>query len=369
MSGILNLNKTYKQQPLMFGDEPGIFDTIHVNTEVKEIAERAVAQMWTAEEFDFKTCVPEFAEDNDGRDMMVDTILWQWSADSAACNLYTLLQPFISDDMLTQLVLFNTYMETLHSETYSEIVKNGFQDPEKALNDIVQRTDVLSRLSKVNEVFAQLRQAGLDFSTGKRVLDASLLADVYKGVVALYLMERVQFLSSFAITFSLGHAGRFQPVVQAVRKICADETIIHAETDVLILKDLRNNPYWNEVNIPEFTKEIHDLMEEVINRELEWTDMLFEGRSLVGITPDLVKQWVLYNYQAVRKTLGFPVNSKYKSNPLKFMENYVSMNKLQSSPQEQELGQYLVGAIEYGYQNVSEDMLDKYSNPNFDYMD
>lgn len=356
INSILNFNKTYKQQPLMFGDELGIVDSIHVNESVKDVMDRAVAQIWTHEEFNFAPCKSEFLEDNDGTKIMIDTILWQWSADSAACNLYTLLQPFISDDLLTQLVLFNTYIESIHSFTYSEIVKNAFPNPQEAINSIAEREDVVSRLSKVNEVFANFRQVGLDYSTGKRVLDVELLRDVYKGVVALYLMERVQFLASFSITFALGEMGRFQPVVQAVRKICADETIIHAETDVLILEDLRKHPLWEQANTEEFRLEVFQLCEEVIQRELEWTDILFSDKSLPGVTAESVKEWVLFNYQVVKKVLGYPVDGKHKQNPLPFINNYLTMNKLQSAPQEQEIGQYLVGAIDNDTDNLDIDL-------------
>lgn len=344
-NSVLNFAKEYKPQPLMFGDEPGIFDSIHVNEAVMDLLRRAQAQIWAHDEFSFAPCKPEFIEENDGKDLMVDTLLYQWSADSLACNLYTLLQPFLTDDTMTQLILFNTFIECTHSATYSEIVKNAFPDPVATIESISTRDDVLSRLEKINETFSDLRQAGLDYSTGKRVLDADLLRDVYKGVVALYLMERLQFIASFAITFSLGEMGRFQPVCQAVRKICADETIIHAETDLLLLEDLKKNPLWEQVNTQEFKDEIFALMEEVINRELVWTDRLFKDRSLPGITAQSVKDWVMFNYQFVKRALGYPTDPKYKNNPLPFMNAWISSNNQQSAPQEQEIGQYLVGAI------------------------
>lgn len=660
MKSILNLDKTYKQQPLMFGESLGIYDSIHVNPAVKDVMDRALAQIWSASEFSFAPCKAEFLEQNDGRDMMVETLMWQWSADSAACNLYTLLQPFLSDDSMSQLMLFNTYMECVHpdhevftpegwkgiadinvgdlvlqwdpkdyslsftevtntiqkkatedlilferstfqqlvtpkhrmvmdefqrkgisfifakdykrsdykkflasgliqgerdelsakekfwiiaqttkhlknytepeedvldeaifdfrftsvverteffdvvrelgwefqqelhkgemyrnfivhipkdeyigmdsistfgwidyttishkwcrefiseveywnkissksldrstyynnpnekarrvyetvahlcgklakhssnktypnitvtsegfltnavsvktkrvpykgdvycitvptgafltryrnvisvtgncvhSETYSEIVKNAFSDPEEVLESLSKRTNVIERLSKVNEVFYNLRQAGLDYSTGKRELDYELVKDVYKGVVALYLMERIQFIASFAITFALGEMGRFQPICQAIRKICADEVIIHAESDMLLIRELQKHPFFQGIEITELNREVYELAEEVIKRELSWTDTLFEGRSLPGITADSIKEWVLFNYQIVKKNLGLPVDNKYKSNPIPFINSWISSNAYQSAPQEQEIGQYLVGAI------------------------
>lgn len=342
---ILNLNKEYKKQPLMFGSEGGLYDSIHIDNSIFDVHKRGVSQFWQADEFSFSSCKPEFEQDDDGKHIMVETLKTQWLMDSAACNLYTLLQPFISNDQLTQLILFNTYLESVHSETYSEIVKNAFPNPQKTIEEASQQEDIVERASKVIEVFSILRQAGLDYSTGKRKLDKSLLADVYKGVVALYLMERLQFIASFAITFALGEMGRFIPVVQAVRKICADETIIHAETDVLILEDLKRNELWDKVNTEEFQKEIQDLVEEVVSKESIWTDNLFKDRSLPGITPEAIKEWVQFNSNVVRKTLGLDIDKRYKKNPLPWIEGYLSSNTYQSAPQEVELGQYLVGGL------------------------
>lgn len=344
MSDILNLNKTYKQQPLLFGDNLGIYDSIHINQDVFNLHKRAVAQLWQADEFSFSSCQSEFAEDNDGTSLMLETLKWQWTADSAACNLYTLLQPFITNDALTQLILFNTYIETVHSETYSEIVKNGFKNPVQVINSISSDNKVIIRLSKTLDAFTELRDLGVKYSQNL-LKKEDCYKGVYKGVVALYLMERIQFIASFAVTFALGEMGRFQPPAMAIRKICADELGIHAETDLIMLKDLRKDPLWLDTNTDNFKAELMDMVNEVVARELTWTDHLFTARSLAGINANLIKEWVLFNAQIVKTELGLEHDNKYKTNPLPFMKGWLTMNALQAAPQEQELGQYLVGSI------------------------
>ena len=355
MSDILNFDKTYKHQPILFGEQLGVYDTIHVNQELFDLHKRAVAQIWQADEFSFASCKSEFVEENDGRDLMIETLLWQWTADSAATNLYTLLQPFITNDALTQLILFNTYIETVHSETYSEIVKNAFNNPEDILNSIKNDNEVLLRLSKIREVFSNLRSVGLQYALGN-ITKEEAFPDVYKGVVALYLMERIQFIGSFAVTFTLGEMGRFQPVAMAVRKICADELIIHADTDTIILKDLRKDPLWNTLNTEQFQKEIEELVDEVITRELNWTDKLFEGRTLTGVNAELIKEWVLFNAQIVKNELGISHDNKYKHNPLPYLKNWLTMNSMQAAPQEQsDMGQYLIGSINNDLEEIDVD--------------
>lgn len=353
---MLNTNKKYVRQPFMLGEEPGIYDSINMDQEVFDLYKRAIAQMWTEDEFNYAPCKAEFAEDNDGKDLMVDTLKYQWRADSLACNLYTLLQPFISNDQITQLILFNTFIECVHSGSYSEIVKNAFPDPVKTIEDLSADEVSSDRLETVSKAFCDLHQVGLDYTLGK-VTREEVYADVYKGVVALYLLERIQFICSFAVTFSLGELGRFQPVAMAVRKICADETVIHAETDLLILKDMQKDPLWESTNTPEFQETLTKMVDEVIGRECAWVDQVFEGRKLPGLTPELLKEWAMFNAQIVKDNLGLKHDGKHKVNPLPFLKGWISSNTTQVANQEQNDGvQYLIGGISNDTDDVDIDL-------------
>ena len=112
-----------------------------------------------------------------------------------------------------------------------------------------------------------------------------------------------------------------------------------------MLKDLRKDPLWLATNTDEFKAELSGMVNEVVTRELTWTDYLFTTRSLAGINADLIKEWVLFNAQIVKTELGLEHDNKYRTNPLPFMKGWLTMNALQAAPQEQELGQYLVGSI------------------------
>ncbi|MFO5520899.1 hypothetical protein ACLBP3_30280, partial [Klebsiella pneumoniae] len=41
--------------------------------------------------------------------------------------------------------------------------------------------------------------------------------------IALYFLERIQFMASFAVTFAIGRTGAFQQIAAAVKKIAQDE--------------------------------------------------------------------------------------------------------------------------------------------------
>ena len=50
-----------------------------------------------------------------------------------------------------------------------------------------------------------------------------------KTTIILLFLERLQFMASFAVTFTICSTGLFQSIGTAVQKICQDELEIHAE--------------------------------------------------------------------------------------------------------------------------------------------
>jgi ribonucleoside-diphosphate reductase beta chain len=165
-------------------------------------------------------------------------------------------------------------------------------------------------------------------------------------MVALLILERVQFMSSFAITFAICDTGMFGPIGKAVQKIAQDELEVHAEFDKAVLREELKTER-GKVAFQQCEKQITDLLDEVIDSEFEWVDFLFsEGRELVGLNAEVLKRWTLFCSKDVYQF--FKIKGKHtlpKQNPLKFMENWLDISKTQPSPQEQDNAQYKVSIM------------------------
>lgn len=348
-SNILNLKREYKQENYIFLGEPkGLYDTIHCHhPRVQFLLEAARSQAWEAKEFDFSPCRKEFAKKNDAADLMLDTIGSQFEMDSSVANaLLPLFAPFLSNSESTGLFAFNTNMECIHAESYSEIVRNGYPDPEEALNKIVASQETFERFSCVVDALEDLHKAGIQYMLGNLIKEQAFPI-LYKGMTAVYLLERINFIASFAITFGLGEAGMYLPIANCVKKICSDEINIHAAFDEYILKHMREDMhYWQDwKDNKEFQAEIIELIDSTERDEERWTDFIFKDRTIVGLTPELVKDWVRFNVQMLKQSMDLPFEVKVKENPLPWMNNWLSLNKFQNAPQEIEKSDYAVGAM------------------------
>lgn len=97
----------------------------------------------------------------------------------------------------------------------------------------------------------------------------------------------------------------------------------------------------------EVEKDIAAILFEIVQGELDWTDYLFEGRSLVGLTADLLKGCTLHYAHIVYSALGITNPFEVvKENPCTYMKKWVDGATMQHAPQEIQHGAYRQGSID-----------------------
>ena len=355
---VFNYVKTDYQKPLLLlGQRQGLFDT--VNRHYPAIWRLYKAQKsldWDENEFDYSSCNADFKSCSRGTyDMMIKTLAWQWEADSVASRaIAPVLAPFITSSELWAAWQRVSDNEVVHAATYSEIVRNSFDDPSVILDEILRVQAAHDRLSCVARAFADGYETSHKYAIGQLPNDQTTYNAVFMTIVGLFCMERIQFLASFAVTFAICDTGLFQPIGKAIQKIAQDELEIHAELDrAVLLNELSTER--GQTAFAQCHDAIQALIEEVIDSELRWIDYLFsDGRELVGMNADRLSAWTLYCAKDVYQTLGL-ASRKHAlpaSNPLKFMEKWLNISKTQASPQEQDIAAYKVGVMRRTDQDV-----------------
>ncbi len=349
---IFNSTKTtheYQDTNLILGPDPGLFDTIHKKyPKIWSLYKEMKSLDWSEDEFEFSQCNLDFKNcPIEVSDIMIRTLAWQWEADSVASrSIITVLAPFITSSELWAAWQRVSDNEVIHAATYSEIVRMSFDDPHKVLNNILSVKESLLRLETVNRIFGESHTLAHRYALGQIENDQELYNAVYVMIATLLMLERIQFMASFAITFTICGSGLFQPIGKAVQKIAQDELEVHCELDKEVLRIERKTPR-GKLAEEQTSDKLKDIFEEIINSECTWVDYLFsEGRSLVGTNAELVKNWVLYNAKPVADFLHIETALKLpRLNPIPSMENWLNMNKTQPAPQEQTVAAYKVGSI------------------------
>lgn len=350
MASFIELIKDYKKQQtsLFLKEKLGLLENYRHNFDSIWNRYKILKSLdWSEDEIDISSCNSEFKKvDKEISDLMIKTLAWQWEADSEACHVGRILIPFTNNTELFCYLVENMKNEILHSLSYKFIVEHSFDDPSTILDEILSIKQSLKRLNKVEEVLNEAYEVSLKYSLGTQFNEMYLRETILKVLVALFTLERIQFISSFAITFGLAENGYFIPIAKLVQKICNDELQVHVQAD----KDILNIEMKNVDNISVFIENIDkfkSIVDEVVNSELNWLDYLFGDKDKVlNISKNKVKEFVIYNAQDVYNTLGLDSPfSEITTNPLPYMEKWIYIDKFQSSPQEESIANYLLGGF------------------------
>lgn len=348
---VFNYAKTDYDKPLLFlGDKQGLFDTINRHyPRIWELYKTQKSLDWDENEFDYSSCNADFKKASRSTyDMMIKTLAWQWEADSVASRaIAPVLAPFITSSELWAAWQRVSDNEVIHAATYSEIVRNSFDDPSVIINEILSVQEAHARLARVVKAFEDGYTASHRYALGQLENDQDTYNAIFMMLVALFCMERIQFMASFAVTFAICDTGMFQPIGKSIQKIAQDELEIHAELDRAVLQNELGTAR-GQIAFAQKREEIEQLIAEVVDSELAWIEYLFsEGRELVGMNAERLSAWTRYCAKDVYQTLGIET-TKYefpKANPLKFMEKWLNISKTQASPQEQDIAAYKVGVM------------------------
>ena len=340
-----------KNYPLFMGEEMSLYDSVNVNyQELFNVYKQQVSQRWTENEFnheqsrlDMINCPKNVYE------VMLLNLSFQWLLDSVASRAVApLFAPFITNSELWAALMENSNMEVIHALSYSEIVRQCIADPNDVFKLAAENNKIISRAAKIVNVFDDLQKSGAEYILNIRGNNQNTYNVVFKGLVALYILERLSFMASFAATFAVVEQGYFQSIGKMVQKIMLDEIFCHYKTDAVAL-NIELATERGKIAMQECKEEILEMIAEVRNQEHQWSEYLFsEGRSIVGLNPTLLNEWVDYNTQAVYDGLGLSSEipfERVQQNPLKWMDNWIEIDKFQNAQQESDGNNYALNVV------------------------
>ena len=380
---IFNLNKgDYGSYSIILGEDPGLLDSItHNHPEAWALYKRLRSLDWDELEFDFASCNAEFkAADKSIYDMMIKTLAWQWEADSVASrSIVTILGNVVTDGRIWTGYNRISENECVHALTYSEIVRGSFDDPDEIRAEILKVEEAHSRMHTVSEVMGRALKTSLKYGLGEVENNQETYNDIFMFLIALYFLERIQFMASFAVTFAIGRTGMFQQITKAVQKIAIDEFEIHAQFGQHVLRSELATER-GKIAYEQCKDKIVQLLWEIIRTETEWATYLFsEGRELTGVTAKSLINWVLFNAKAaaeflnVKDDIWFRYDADFaeiagfelvwpEKNPLPYMTKYIQLSATQSSAQEEKKGDYMTNLLT----RRNEQALFEFTIPGFD---
>ena len=252
-----------------------------------------------------------------------------------------------------------SFMEMIHSRSYTYVIKNVYADPSEVFDTIIKEPRILERAASVTEsydTFINYAQEYGQSSAWKSDMRShpnsewtikDLKKHLYRAVANVNILEGIRFYVSFACSFAFGELKLMEGSAKIISLIARDENQHLALTQNII-----NN--WRKGDDPDMVEIVkeeeqwtYDMFDRCVNEEKKWAEYLFKDGSMIGLNDKLLYQYV--EWVANRRLRSIGLKPQYdipaRNNPLPWTEHWISSKGLQVAPQETEVESYMVGGI------------------------
>lgn len=327
----------------------------------EKLIEKQLSFFWRPEEIDLSKDRIDFNQlPKHEQHIFVSNLKYQTLLDSVQGRSPNVaLLPVVSIPELETWIETWAFSETIHSRSYTHIIRNIFNDPAEVFDDIVTNEEITKRAVSVTEhyddfieysMYYNLFGEGTHTVNGKTITVnmRELKKKLYLTLTAVNVLEAIRFYVSFACSFAFGERALMEGNAKIIKLIARDEAL-HLSGTQQMLSLMRDNK--DDTEMAEIAKECEpllvDIFRQAAQQEKEWADYLFAGGSMIGLNAEILKDYVEYITNVRLRALGYDkIFDRGNANPLPWMNAWLSNDNVQVAPQEVEVTSYLTGAVE-----------------------
>lgn len=231
------------------------------------------------------------------------------------------------------------FSETIHSYSYTYIIKNVYPDPSKVFDEILTDPAIVKRTGSVTKYYDELIE-GVGNSTVKE-----RRKQLYLTLMSINILEGIRFYVSFACSYSFAENKKMEGNAKIISLINRDENLHLAFTQTILnlMRDEKNEGFKDIVK--ECEPIVLQMFKDAAEEEMEWADYLFEGGSMLGLNSEILKRYMMWLTNRRMKAIGLEGIFEKTSNPITWIRNWTDSKGVQNAPQETEIESYVVGSF------------------------
>ncbi|MGM0541184.1 MAG: class Ia ribonucleoside-diphosphate reductase subunit beta [Pseudomonadota bacterium] len=344
------------KEPMFFGQNVNVARYDQQKYPIFEkLIEKQLSFFWRPEEVDLSSDRSEYANlPENEQHIFISNLKYQTLLDSVQGRSPNVaLLPLVSIPELETWIETWSFSETIHSRSYTHIIRNIVADPSLIFDDIVNNEEITKRAESVtlyydklialtNHMYANAIDLSKDDAFRKKIKTA-----LYLTMVSVNVLEAVRFYVSFACSFSFAERSLMEGNAKVIKLIARDEALHLSGTQNIInlLADGKDDPEM-AVIAREEEDNVYKIFREAAQQEKEWAEYLFKNGSMIGLNASILKDYVEYITNVRLKAVRLQPIFELRSNPLPWMNNWLVSDNVQVAPQESEISSYLVGQID-----------------------
>ena len=303
---------------------------------------------WVPEEISLSKDANDFKDASDAvKHIFTSNLLRQTALDSlqgrAPSQIFT---PVCSLPELEALIYNWTFFETnIHSRSYSHIIRNIYNVPKDVFNTIHDTKEIVEMASSVGNYYDDLHKINCRKELGEAVTEKEHIKAIWMALHASYALEAFRFMVSFATSLAMVENKIFIGNGNIISLILQDELLHKGWTAYLINQVIKEDNRFAQAK-QECEQEVYQLYLDVIREEKEWADYLFNRGPVIGLNPNILKDFVDYTAKNALHDIGIKYNnSAPKSTPIPWFNKHSDTSKKQTALQESESTNYVIGVM------------------------
>lgn len=236
--------------------------------------------------------------------------------------------PYCTDPSLENCILTWGMFESIHSESYTHIIRAIYPDPSVIFDDLPNIKEIADCANQISVAYDNLMRNPSH-------------KNLYLALIAANALEAIRFFVSFACTFSFLERGMVEGSAKTVKLIARDENVHLALTQHIIKNLIKSDPTFINV-IKDSEQEAQEIFYSAQKQEKEWAKYLFKNGPVLGLNESILGNYIDYLTLRRMKAINLTSDVSYKGgNPIPWIEKHLTSENTQVAPQEVEIASYL----------------------------
>ena len=342
-------NKKHHTKATMFLDPTGgpvvqRYDTLKYK-QFDKLTDKQLGFFWRPEEVDIVKDATDFKNLTDFEQHIFTSNLKRQiildSVQGRSPNLAFL--PIVSLPELETWIETWAFSETIHSRSYTHIIRNVYPDPSKVFDEMLDIQEICDCADSITENYDKLIEYNLLRDKGYKTYDEyEHKKRIWLALMSVNILEGVRFYVSFACSWAFAELKRMEGNAKIIKLIARDENVHLASTQQMLKFLPKDDPDFEKIR-KETYNECTQMFIDAVEQEKTWADYLFKDGSIIGLNAELLKQYV--EFIAAKRMHAVGQEKIYNSgtNPLPWTQAWITGGSVQVAPQETEISSYVIG--------------------------
>jgi ribonucleoside-diphosphate reductase beta chain len=366
MSSVFKLKtKSHLESPMFFGESVDIarYDTLRY-PQFEKLTDKMLGFFWRPEEVDLSKDSKDFVDLNEfEKHIFTSNLKRQILLDSVqgrSPNLAFL--PMASVPEVEVLVETWAFFETIHSRSYTHIIRNIYANPSIVFDEIKTIKPILDCAHDISIYYDEFIEASRYYEllgegrykiTNKVTQEDKfvnidlyeLKKKLYISLMSVYILEGIRFYVSFACSWAFAELKKMEGNAKIIKLIARDENTHLAASTSIIKNLIKDDPDFAKIR-QETEADVTAMFVAAIEQEKDWAKFLFKDGSMIGLNEKLLADYVEWIGCRRMRTLSYHCPySVSQSNPLPWTEKWIAGGNVQVAPQETEISSYITGGV------------------------